>query len=82
MSAQEGARQDAYTAELVLSRPEAVAALFAGSVFPGAVGFVVARLLAVVAGSSRPASGDRAGEGADRRVRSSRRPVPPARAGR
>lgn len=37
------ARQDAYIAELVLSRPEAVAALFAGSVLLGAVGLVVAR---------------------------------------
>ena len=37
------ALQDAYVAELVLSRPEAVAALFAGSVLLGAVGFVVAR---------------------------------------
>ncbi|QQQ76852.1 VanZ family protein [Saccharothrix sp. 6-C] len=37
------ARQDAYIAELVLSQPEAVAALFAGSVFLGTVGFVVAR---------------------------------------
>ena len=35
--------QDAYIAELVLSQPEAVAALFAGSVFLGTVGFVVAR---------------------------------------
>lgn len=37
------ALQDAYVAELVLSQPEAVAALFAGSVLLGAVGFVVAR---------------------------------------
>lgn len=37
------ALQDAYVAELVLSQPEAVAALFAGSVLLGTVGFVVAR---------------------------------------
>jgi hypothetical protein len=43
MSALGNAEQDAYVAELVLSQPEAVAALFAGSVFLGAVGFVVAR---------------------------------------
>lgn len=43
MSAVASARQDAYIAELVLSQPEAVAALFGGSVLLGAVGFVVAR---------------------------------------
>ncbi|NUT47941.1 MAG: VanZ family protein [Saccharothrix sp.] len=37
------ARQDVYIAELVLSRPEAVTALFAGSVLLGTIGFVLAR---------------------------------------
>ncbi|MGW4114316.1 VanZ family protein [Actinosynnema sp. NPDC004786] len=35
--------RDAYVAELVLGQPEAVAALFGGSVLLGAVGLVVAR---------------------------------------
>ncbi|ONI81750.1 hypothetical protein ALI22I_36660 [Saccharothrix sp. ALI-22-I] len=43
MSALASAQQDAYIAELVLSRPGAGAAMFAGSVLLGVVGFVVAR---------------------------------------